>query len=724
MDRLGDQAEDMLVRLGRQGPGGPADVEIAQALNGTVSRDLIRKIADKVLEQATSRATVVKLVDTFGLAIDAAFALEKIHGNRADAEFREDPWAALLAAPGWGFRRTDAVVLKCQKLRDDHGIHPADLRRARHGLVHALAETATSGHCAQTEEDLIKLASHDLGPLAVPGNYTPSKGDLKDALEMALAAGQLRSQDDPSKRTPLCLTPWLDNAERLVAKTIAGRVGQFSPDTRREAPLMLPQRHLLSPEQLLAVERAVREPVVIIAGGPGTGKTFSARSAVGIWKQKGLRVALASPTARGAAALGAAVGDRASTLHRLLEWSPRENDFLRNRERPLDVDAVVVDEVSMLDVPLAAKLCAALPPKASLLFIGDPDQLPAVGPGALLRDLLACPRIPRVALTQIFRTSQKRKDSLLGLDASDVAVNARLVNDGHPPSRFRDFLELKDADIPEGAVFLETGPDADAARFAIVEAVRRLTSAGYDPLADVQVLAPMKRGKAGVNELNTALQDLIHQNSSSISAENRTKRETQGVRLGDRVIQLTNDYDIGVFNGDVGVVDNLNRNGSFVAKFHIGAKGWARVMYSPADVGDVIALAYCLTVHKAQGNEYPVVIMPVVPEANFMLTRPLLYTAISRAKKLLILVGSRNLLNSGVLKNSSLVLGQGLNKDGRVTGLVPRLINELGEENDRHPPPISGASSKPTSVVTGFARPVFTQVPQRGELRRSNMSST
>mmetsp|Transcript_1612 Transcript_1612/g.2155 ORF Transcript_1612/g.2155 Transcript_1612/m.2155 type:complete len:315 (-) Transcript_1612:1508-2452(-) len=235
------------------------------------------------------------------------------------------------------------------------------------------------------------------------------------------------------------------------------------------------------------------------------------------------------------------------------------------------------------------------------------------------------------------------------------------------------FKSILHETYPMALFFLDTGDDADAARLAIVETLRRLANHGYDPIAHVQVLAPMKRGNCGVDALNAELQHFVHEQKSMHRIQNNIETTTKTYPLvGDRVIQLVNDYDTGVFNGDVGFVDSVYRNGSFVARFHIGApKNYARVMYAPADMGTSVSLAYCLTVHKAQGNEYPVVIIPIVHEASYMLTRPLLYTAVSRAKRLLILIGSTKLFHTAVRRASA------VGTKPRLTGLVPRMLAKL-----------------------------------------------
>lgn len=692
---LGSRAEELLARFGAAVANGATDVEAEKVLEDAfqwkkqpraiLAPQVVARIASKVAQLATSRAIVVHLLsDEIGVpTIEAAFALERVHQEKAAAKFKEDPHGALMSAKGWGFRRADRVALATSFARPDSST------RLRYGVVHALAETAAvGGHCAKTPEELVDLASHDLGPLATR-DYTPTREAVSEAIRSCVANDQLRRVGD------LLFTPWLDRAEQTVAEALFERVGgrPRSGKFSTENDEVVDGR--LSEEQREAVATASVEPLYAICGGPGTGKTFTARGVVEEWRRHNpeFKVALAAPTARGAAALGAAIGERATTIHRLLEFSPRLGDFARDRDNPLEVDAVVVDEVSMLDITLAARLFAAVPSHAKILLIGDPDQLPSVGPGALLRDVLECSSldhrllVPRATLTQIFRVSSSGDANEAnrgpGLDAADIALDARAINQGTPPLHSRSFLQQQDDSnllIPDGSVFLDIGKkDGSVATRAIVGAVDRLRTAGFDPLADVQVLAPMKRGGAGVDALNEALQDLLN------PCSNKTT-----MRVKDRVIQTTNDYDTGVFNGDVGVVDQVMRNGSFVAVFRHSGKE-ARVMYSPKDLGDSVSLSYALTVHKAQGNEYPVVIMPVVAEHFAMLKRALLYTAVSRAKRLLVLVGSRDVLKQAVEREFD-------RPDVRTTGLQMRI--QMRSAANTCVPEISSDDQRPVSTTT------------------------
>ena len=696
VDALGDEAEALLSRYGdSQGNDLKAEAALSSALGWDAAKTSIGKaatirLATGVARDAANRGAILACLE-LGLPVDAAAALERQHGPQAAGTFKKDPYRALTECKGWGFLRTDAVACPGHAAPDDAG-------RLRHGVAHALAENAArGGHCCLPVSELLAALEKSSGPLHVPGSFTPTRGHALSAIDQCLAKGSIRGLriGDDDLEDLFLFSPWLDAAERSISTAVEQRI---PPEGARQAELaasqddQLPGEHRLSEEQRTIVALAAKQPLSILAGGPGTGKTFAAKFVVERWRSEGLEnVALAAPTARGAAALGAAIGAKASTLHRLLEWQPQEGGFARNDRNPLDCDAVIIDELSMLEAPLAAKLFSALPAHCKVLLVGDPDQLPPVGPGAVLRDLLSCREtVPRITLKRIFRTGtllEPSEDDPAQNDASDVARDAKAINAGIVPKLSRSTLR-RDGSIPDGVVLLEEDPDNGAkVRDRVVEVVKELGEF-YDPLGDVQVLAPMKRGATGTRALNAALQDLL--NPSNTKEEDPETRKVIA-RKGDRVMQLSNDYETGVFNGDVGLVDTVMRNGSFVSKFQTGAKT-TRVMYSLKDVGDTVSLAYALTVHKAQGAEYPVVILPLVKDHFPMLRRALLYTAVSRAKRLLVLVGSSDLLADAVKRPL---------EQKRRTAIATRILNERAD----------GELALPAHIVQEYKRMLRTLAP-------------
>jgi exodeoxyribonuclease V alpha subunit len=382
----------------------------------------------------------------------------------------------------------------------------------------------------------------------------------------------------------------------------------------------------LAPEQETAVRLALTEPVAVLTGGPGCGKSFTVRAVVALARAKKARVVLAAPTGRAAKRLSELAGMDAQTLHRLLELRPG-GEAAFNQDRPLEADLVVVDEASMLDLLLANKLVKAVPPGAHLLLVGDVDQLPSVGPGEVLRDLLqaggkATPVLPRVRLTQVFRQARQ----------SGVVINAHRINAGHPPltSGMADFF-----------LFPEDDPER-VAELTVDIVVNRLPRRfGLDPRRDVQVLCPMHRGPAGSAALNERLQEVL-----TPAAPRQPERRFAGrtYRPGDKVMQVRNDYEKGVFNGSVGTITSISPETS---ELFVLMDDDQEVRYGFDDL-DELTHAYALTVHRSQGSEYPCVVVPVVQTAWLMLQRNLLYTAVSRAKQLVVLVGSRRALAKAI----------------------------------------------------------------------------
>jgi len=382
----------------------------------------------------------------------------------------------------------------------------------------------------------------------------------------------------------------------------------------------------LSDQQRQAVEMAASERVLILSGGPGTGKTFSTRTIVALWKAMGKSLALASPTGRAAQRLSEMTGGEAKTIHRLLEFDPKSMSFQRNSENPIPAKAVVVDEASMIDLFLGNSLLKAVALDAQILLVGDIDQLPSVGPGNILRDLIASEQVPVVRLTQVFRQAA----------TSMIIANAHRINIGEYP-----MLESVGAETPSSDCLWWGAPEPENGVQAIQQLVGELMPKwGFNPARDLQVLCPMTRGIMGTRNLNTVLQQLIN-------PPNPGKAEiVRGgiiLRVGDRVIQKKNDYNREVFNGDMGVVAAIDLEEQEVTVQFADRQ----VNYDYADL-DEITLAWSVSVHKAQGSEYPVVIMPIFMQHYMVLSRNLLYTGLTRAKQLAVLVGPKKAIGLAV----------------------------------------------------------------------------
>jgi exodeoxyribonuclease V alpha subunit len=382
----------------------------------------------------------------------------------------------------------------------------------------------------------------------------------------------------------------------------------------------------LARQQAEAIRQVLRHQVVVITGGPGVGKTTIVRGIVGILSRAGQAVALAAPTGRAAKRLSETTGRPAATLHRLLEWRPTDSSFGRNVKRPIEADVLVVDEASMLDVRLAADLVDALTTGTKLVLVGDVDQLPSVGPGAVLADLIGSRRVPTVRLTEVFRQARE----------SLIITNAHRIHDGllpevgappagGPAADTRDFF------------FLEENDAARAAELVRDLVVTRLPRRYGFAALDVQVLAPMHRGELGAGNLNQILQEALTAGAEEVRRGNRL------FRCGDRVMQLRNNYDKDVFNGDVGRIERRDPEAeTLIVRFDD-----REVIYESDDL-DELGLAYAATVHKSQGSEYPAVVIPLHTQHYVMLQRNLLYTAVTRGKRLVVLVGSRKALGIAV----------------------------------------------------------------------------
>jgi exodeoxyribonuclease V alpha subunit len=384
----------------------------------------------------------------------------------------------------------------------------------------------------------------------------------------------------------------------------------------------------LARQQGEALRRVLAESVTVITGGPGVGKTTIVRGIVAILGRAGLRIALGAPTGRAARRLGEATGAPAATLHRLLEWNPRLGAFARGDASPLDCDVLVVDEASMLDVRLAADLLAAVRTGTRLVLVGDVDQLPSVGPGTVLADVIASGRVPTVRLTEIFRQAA----------ASLIVTNAHRIHEGLPPELGSPPPEGRGADSRD-FFFLEASDATAAAQLIRDLVVTRLPRRYGLDHHDIQVLAPMHRGELGAGNLNALLQEALTAGAPEIRSGQRI------FRAGDRVMQLRNDYDKDVFNGDIGRVEAVAREGDteqLVVRIDDRS-----VTYEDDDL-DALGLAYAATVHKSQGSEYPAVVVPVHTQHYIMLQRNLLYTAITRGKRLVVLVGTRKALELAV----------------------------------------------------------------------------
>jgi exodeoxyribonuclease V alpha subunit len=581
------------------------------------------KLIGAAWEEQKAIKEVMVFLQGVGVSTSIAVRIYKKYGDASISVVKNEPYR--LAADVWGIG-----FLTADRIAQSVGIPHDSPERAKAGLQYALSQSADNGHCYLPEEQLIadavKLLQVDTGLVI------DCLGELAGEDE-GVVRESVPSGDDGQPVTAVYLVPFhraeISLAGRLLRllRTEEDRLSAFRAVEWDKALAWLADRTGadLAPEQRAAVELALTEKVAVLTGGPGCGKSFTVRSVVELARAKKAKVILAAPTGRAAKRLSELTGAEASTVHRLLELKPG-GDAAYDQDRPLDADLVVVDEASMLDLLLANKLVKAVPPGAHLLMVGDVDQLPSVGAGEVLRDLLAPDSpVPAVRLTRIFRQAQQ----------SGVVTNAHRINSGVPPIT---------QGLPDFFLFAEDDTE-EAGRLTVDVVARRIPAKfGLDPRRDVQVLTPMHRGPAGAGTLNGLLQEAV-----TPARPDLPERRSGGriFRVGDKVTQIRNNYEKGmngVFNGTVGVVTSLN---TVDQRLTVLTDEDEEVPYD-FDELDELAHAYAVTIHRSQGSEYPAVVIPVTTSAWMMLQRNLLYTAVTRAKRLVVLVGSRKALGQAV----------------------------------------------------------------------------
>jgi exodeoxyribonuclease V alpha subunit len=552
-----------------------------------------------------------------GHGVSPAYArrIYKKYGKSAIGMVRENPYRLALEVWGIGFKTADALA---QKL----GIEKNSPARAEAGLLHVLGELVDDGHCHVPEHELVRDAEKTL---------EVGRDILEPALNRLVEGHRMVREDLGDRGDCISLLP-LWEAETRAAKSLAKLVttgGPVAEETPGEVANALAEFEkergiTLAPQQRAAVEAAVREKVVVITGGPGVGKTTIVNAILRIMTRRARRLLLSAPTGRAAKRMTETTGHAAMTIHRLLEFQPRTGTFARDEVAPLEADMVIVDETSMLDTQLAARLFAAVPARAQLVLVGDVDQLPSVGPGRVLHDVISSKSVTVVRLTEIFRQAA----------ASRVVTNAHRVNKGEMP----ELITVDGSDF-----YFIAREDPKAVLSTIIELVSNRVPRrfGFDPIDDVQVLSPMHRGDVGAQNLNMELQARL--NPPGTAPE--LKHGSRTFRVGDKVIQLRNDYDKEVFNGDVGRVRGIDvseEGTQLIVEFD-----GRDVLYEPQEL-EQIAHAFALTVHKSQGSEYPAVVIPVVTQHYMMLKRNLLYTAMTRGKRLVVLVGTKKAVGIAV----------------------------------------------------------------------------
>jgi exodeoxyribonuclease V alpha subunit len=585
------------------------------------------------ISQAWADQKVVREIMVFlhshGVGTARAVRIFKTYGNDAVQVMAENPYRLARDIRGIGFRTADAIAARL-------GIKPEAMIRLRAGISYALLEASGDGHCGLPSAELLKLAGELLaverptGPLDETGatSRVPlESGLIESALDLELSEGSVVA--DTLAAEPAIFLSNLHRDERRIAAALQALAQGSLPwgaiDAAKAVPWVEQRLGLeLAASQKLAVEQALSSKVLVITGGPGVGKTTLINAILRILAAKKLRILLCAPTGRAAKRMSETTGLEAKTIHRLLEFDPAAFGFKRNAELPLECDLLVVDETSMVDVPLMASLLEALPPEAALLLVGDVDQLPSVGPGQVLADLINSSALPVARLTEVFRQAASSR-----IITTAHAINAGTIPDLRPPpaEATTDFYFLP-AETPEQAValILKVVGERIPARF------------GLDPIAQVQVLCPMARGGCGSRSLNIELQQLLNPDPTE-----QVERFGWRFAPADKVMQVANDYEKEVFNGDVGTVETIDADASeLTVRFDSRevTYGWGEL--------DHLVPAYACTIHKSQGSEYPAVVIPLLTQHYAMLQRNLVYTGITRGKQLVVLVGQRKALAMAV----------------------------------------------------------------------------
>jgi exodeoxyribonuclease V alpha subunit len=570
---------------------------------------------------------IMVFLHSHGVGTSRAVRIYKTYGEAAVERLRANPFLLAREIHGIGFKSADQIAQRV-------GIPHDSLIRAAAGLHHVLAEATGDGHCALPLGTLKEEA----------GRLLSVKDALIDqAFERARIAGELAVETVAGEE--LAFLPYLQRAEDGLAtlmQNLCAVPANYPPIDFEKAVEWVQKKtgKELAQSQREALRRALSSRVLVITGGPGVGKTTLVNAVLQILRAKKVRCLLCAPTGRAAKRLSEATGLEAKTIHRLLEAQAGSGGFGRNESNPLECDLLVVDECSMVDVPLMYRVLRALPVNSALLLVGDVDQLPSVGPGMVLRDLIESQRMPVVRLTEVFRQAAH----------SRIITSAHQINAGVLP-------ELAEKGDDSDFYFIERAEPEQIAQMLVEMVKTRIpTKFQFDPIRDIQVLSPMNRGSLGIRELNASLQNALNPLRTD---EPSVEKFGWQFRVRDKVIQTENNYDKDVFNGDIGQIKKIDPvERELVVQFD-----GREATYDFGEL-DELALAYAITIHKSQGSEFPVVVIPVATQHYMLLQRNLVYTGITRGKKLVVLIGQRKALAMAVRNNRT---------EDRHSGLLARL---------------------------------------------------
>ena len=554
-----------------------------------LGRKRIEKIRESWEKQKDIKE-VMLFLQGHGVSTAYAAKIYRTYGKESIDKVKNNPYCLADDIWGIGFKTADSIAEKM-------GYEKEDPRRCRSGILYTLGQLSNEGHVFALQEQLI----------------TKGKEMLEADEEILLKTLQqmIVDKDVFLEEEAIYLPPFYyaekgsaDKLQELMKHTaLSAKQLDFGMTTGKGGIEY-------DEVQLQAIEQAIHSKVMVLTGGPGTGKTTTTQGIIAAFKSMGLDILLAAPTGRAAKRMSEATGMPAKTIHRLLVYKPAEG-YQRNEENPLDGDVLIIDEASMIDILLFYSLLKAVPASMRVIFVGDIDQLPSVGPGNVLRDLIDSEKIPVVRLTRIFRQAQ----------SSRIVMNAHRINQGIYP----DVSNGKETDF-----FFLNNEDPEQVIESVVNLVKnRLPKAYHEKINNIQVLTPMHRGVVGADNLNTALQKALNPEGPALV------RGGYAYRVGDRVMQIRNNYDKDVFNGDIGFVQSIDLEDRVLLADFDGKL----VTYEVTEL-DEIVLAYATTIHKSQGSEYPIVIIPILMTHFMMLQRNLIYTAITRSKKVCVLIGS------------------------------------------------------------------------------------
>ena len=588
-----------------------------------------------LIKEGWKEAREIREIMTFlfshGVSSSRAFRIYKTYGEKAIELVREDPYRLARDIHGIGFKTADKIAANL-------GIEKNSDLRARAGVEYVLHELTQAGHCAYPRLELVEKTTEILDI---------DSDIIQTAIEYGISTERL-IQDDITGDSLIYLTS-LYYAETHLATCIHHLNNGQHPcppfDAEKAIEWVQSKINLtLSAEQQDAIRTAVHSKFMIITGGPGVGKTTLVNAIIRIFKAKNLKIIQAAPTGRAAKRMTETTGHTSKTIHRLLDFDPRRNRFKHDTAHPLHGDIFIIDESSMMDLPLAHSLLQAIPSHAAVILVGDVDQLPSVGPGNILRDIIDSDYVPVCRLKEIFRQSSK----------SHIVVNAHMVNAGQVP-------ETTDSKTDSDFYFIECEEPEKVAE-TIAKLVKTSIPKRFrlNPVNDVQILTPMRRGILGAQNLNTVLQKHLNPSAECI------ERYGYIYRNGDKVMQQENDYDKEVFNGDIGRITAIRH---FEREVDVKFEGRI-VTYDMQELDELIP-SYAITIHKSQGSEYPCVIIPVHTQHFIMLQRNLIYTAITRGKKLVILIGTQKAMGIAV---------QRLDIHERVTALRERIVSVISKQ--------------------------------------------